>query len=127
MIIDLYNINVRTININNNIKTLHIMEKIYIAQFQINEESELPIVHIEHVFNDINKAKTWLENNKEEIENKTSCHFVNREGRWIDVELVEEYAKPQIHIAKALTYKWVHSESGETMYTHFKILEYDVE
>lgn len=103
------------------------MEKVYIAQYLLNAESELPIVHIEHVFNGINKAKTWLENNKAEIENKTSRHFINREGRWIDVEFIEEYAEPQIHIVKALTYKWIHSESGETMYSHFKILEYDVE
>ena len=103
------------------------MKKIYISQFQTNEECALPIVHIEHVFNDLDKAKTWLERNRGEVENKTSHYFKNSENKWIDVELIEEYSNPQIHIVRALTYKWVHTESGETMYSHFKILEYDVE
>ena len=103
------------------------MEKIYIAQFQTNKECEFPIVHIEHVFSDLDQAKNWLERNRGEVENKTSHHFKNRDGRWTDVEFIEEYSKPQIHIVKALTYKWVHNESGETMYSHFKILEYNVE
>ena len=103
------------------------MEKIYIVEILTNGECELPISRIEHIFSDSTKAEEWLKNKKQEVANKTSYHFKDKEWGWLNPILDEEYSNTQIHIMKAVTYKWVDTLSGKPMFTHFKILEYNVE